>query len=77
LYLIGLNLSNLQIAPELDLNPDDALWMTTQLRSGIAANKPTVCLAGEVECDEVYVIAGHKGQPEVVKKKVEQDVAVV
>jgi hypothetical protein len=22
-----------------------------------------------VECDEAYVIAGHKGQPEVVKKK--------
>jgi len=67
LYLIGLNLSNLQIAPELDLNPDDALWMTTQLRSGIAANKPTVCLAG-VECDEVYVIAGHKGNQKSSKK---------
>ena len=26
-------------------------------------------LSGVVECDEVYVIAGHKGQPEVVKKK--------
>jgi len=46
LYLIGLNLSIFK-SPELDLNPDDALWMTTQLRSGIAANKPTVCLAGE------------------------------
>jgi transposase-like protein len=28
-----------------------------------------VILANEVECDEAYVIAGHKGQPEVVKKK--------
>ena len=26
-------------------------------------------LSNEVECDEAYVIAGHKGQPEVVKQK--------
>ena len=26
-------------------------------------------LSNEVECDEAYVIAGHKGQPEVVKIK--------
>ena len=26
-------------------------------------------LANEVECDEAYVIAGHKGQPEVVRRK--------
>jgi hypothetical protein len=50
--------------------------MTTQLRSGIVANKPAVCLEGEVEWDEVYVIAGHQGQPEEVKK-VEEGVAVV
>lgn len=77
LYLMGLNLSNLQIAQELDLNRDDVLCMTTQLRSGIVANQPAVCLSQEVECDEVYVIAGHKGQPEVVKKKGEPGVAVV
>jgi len=35
LYFIGLNLSNEQIAQELDLNPDDALKMTSQLRAGI------------------------------------------
>jgi transposase-like protein len=28
-----------------------------------------VILSNEVECDEAYVIAGHKGQPEVVKHK--------
>jgi transposase-like protein len=28
-----------------------------------------VTLSHEVECDEAYVIAGHKGQPEVVKSK--------
>lgn len=77
LYLMGLNLSNHQISQELDLNQADVQQMTTQLRSGIVANKPTISLEGEVECDEVYVIAGHKGQPEVVKKKVEQDDAVV
>ena len=26
-------------------------------------------LSGAVECDEVYVAAGHKGHPEAVKKK--------
>ena len=26
-------------------------------------------LSNEVECDEAYVVAGHKGQPEVVKQK--------
>jgi len=77
LYLMGLNLSNHQIAKELDLNQADVQQMTTQLRTGIVENKPAVSLGGEVECDEVYVIAGHKGQPEAVKKKVEQDDAVV
>src|SRR5262249_49319475 len=28
--------------------------------------KPRVTLSDEVECDEAYVLAGHKGQPEVV-----------
>jgi len=28
-----------------------------------------VTLSDEVECDEAYVIAGHKGQPDVVKSK--------
>ena len=26
-------------------------------------------LSDEVECDEAYVVAGHKGYPETVKKK--------
>jgi transposase-like protein len=74
LYLMGLNLSNNQIAKELDLNKDDVQQMASQLRTGIVENKPEEQLSGAVECDEVYVIAGHKGQPEVVKKKVERDV---
>jgi len=69
LYFMGLNLSNEQIAQELDLNPDDAQRMTSQLREGIVQRKPAVVLSGEVECDEVYVIAGHKGHPEAVRKK--------
>ncbi len=71
LYFRGLNLSHEQIAQELDLNPDDAQKMTSQLREGIVERKPEVTLTGEVECDEVSVVAGHKGHPEAVKKKPE------
>lgn len=39
LYFMGLNLSNRQIAHELNLNKDDAQAMTTQLRQGIVAKK--------------------------------------
>ncbi|HMB08240.1 MAG TPA: hypothetical protein VKP69_31480 [Isosphaeraceae bacterium] len=73
MYLMGLNLSNEQIAQELDLDPDDAQRMATQLREGIVQRKPEVVLSGEVECDKVYVIAGHKGHPEAVRKKGERD----
>ena len=69
LYLMGLNLSNEQIAEELDLNKDDVQEMTTQLRSGVVDLKPESTLQGIVECDEVYIVAGHKGHPEAVKKK--------
>jgi transposase-like protein len=69
LYVMGLNLSNHQIAKELDLNKDDVHQMTCQLRQGIVAKKPAPILAGEVECDEVYIVAGHKGKPAVVAKK--------
>jgi transposase-like protein len=31
--------------------------------------KPVVTLSNEVECDEAYGVAGHKGYPEVVKSK--------
>src|SRR3954465_8938924 len=69
LYFLGLNLSNEQIARELDLDPDDAQRMASRLRQGIVEHKPSVVLTGEVECDEVYVVAGHKGHPEAVRKK--------
>ena len=70
LYFMGLNLSSEQIAQELDLDKDDVYQMVSQLRTGIVVSKPEVTLSGEVECDEVYVTAGHKGNPEAVKKKV-------
>src|SRR3954468_17131507 len=43
--------------------------MTEQLRTGILAARPAEVLEGVVECDEVYVTAGHKGQPVAVAKK--------
>lgn len=69
LYLMGLNLSNRQIAQELDLNKDDTQQMTSQLRSGIVQKKPEVVLDEEVEMDEVYIVAGFKGQPDKVAQK--------
>jgi transposase-like protein len=68
LYFMGLNLSNRQIALELGLSPSDAQAMTERLRRGLVAKAPDVELAGEVEIDEVYVVAGHKGQPAAVAK---------
>ena len=69
LYLMGLNVSNRQIAQELGLHEDDAQRMTEQLRQGIVARQSQEPLSGEVEFDEAYVVAGHKGQPQEVKKK--------
>ena len=68
LYFMGLNLSNRQIAAELDLGASDVQAMTEQLRDGLVAKTPAVELKGEVEIDEVYVVAGHKGQPAAVAK---------
>jgi len=68
LYFMGLNLSNTQIAKELDLNKDDVQRMTGQLRTGVVERKQATVLEGPVECDEVYIVAGHKGHPSAVKK---------
>jgi transposase-like protein len=69
LYLMGLNLSNRQIAQELDLGVSDVQAMTEALRHGLAAKLPPARLEGEVEIDEVYVVAGHKGNPAAVAEK--------
>jgi len=70
LYFMGLQLSNQRIAQELDLNVGDVQAMTEQLRAGIMAARPAEVVEDVVECDEVYVTAGHKGQPAAVAKKV-------
>src|SRR5512143_2156324 len=64
-----LNLSTQQIAHELGWNKDDVQRMIEQLRDGMVARQPEPHLSGEVECDEVSVVAGHKGHPEAVKKR--------
>jgi hypothetical protein len=70
-----LNLSNLQIAAELDLAASDVPMMTEHLRSGLAVQAPPGKLEGQVEIDEVYVVAGHKGQPAEVVKRGGRDAA--
>jgi transposase-like protein len=69
LYLMGLNLSNRQIAQELDLGVSDVQAMTDALRQGLTAKLPPAMLQGEVEIDEIYVVAGHKGNPAAVAKR--------
>jgi transposase-like protein len=69
LYFLGLNLSTRQIAGELGLCRSDVHAMTERLRSGLVAKAPEVELEGEVEIDEVYLVAGHKGQPAAVAER--------
>ena len=61
LYLMGLNLSNHQVAQELDLNQADVQQMTTQLRTGIVENKPTVIHEGQYRkfCSFCYWLLPH------------------
>ncbi len=69
LYLMGLNLSNRQVAHELGLNVDDVQDMTRTLRTGVVEQSTTPQLSGTVEIDEVYLVAGHKGQHGEVQKR--------
>ena len=81
LSFMGLNLLNRQIAGqiagELGLTVSDVQVMTEQLRHCLVAKAPAVQLQGKVEpdarassgIDEVYVVAGHKGQPPAVAKR--------
>lgn len=48
LYLMGLNLSNQQIAHELELNKDDVQAMTSQLRSGVVEKKSQSALKAKL-----------------------------
>jgi transposase-like protein len=69
LYLMNLNLSNAQIGKELGLSDNDAHHMTSYLRQGVYEKRPQEILSGEVEFDELYLVAGHKGNSSAVKKK--------
>ncbi len=53
LYLMGLNLSNRQMAEELDLNESDSHAMAAALRGGIVKRRSNTRMSGVVECDEV------------------------
>ena len=75
LNFMGLNLSSRQIAGELGLAASDVQAMTEQLRQGLVTKMPAVELQGEMEIDEVYVVAGHKGQPKEVAKRGGSDAA--
>src|SRR5919199_3247315 len=69
LYFLGLNLSARRIAGELGPRRSDVQAVTERLRRGLVAKAPAVELEGEVEIDEVYVAAGHKGQPAAVAER--------
>jgi len=66
---MGLNLSNSQISRELGLCESSVFEMATTLREGVEQKAPDVKLSGVVEMDEVYIVAGHKGHPDAVKKR--------
>lgn len=66
LYLMGLNLSNRQIALELNLNKSDVQKMASLIRENFVKQRVRPKLTGEVEFDEVYVVAGHKGRPDKI-----------
>src|SRR3954462_7179556 len=66
---MGLNLSTRQIAAELGLDGSDVQATTEHLRHDLAARIAPAKLTGEVEIDEVYIVAGHKGQPAEVAKR--------
>jgi hypothetical protein len=70
---MGLNLSNRQIAQELGLGASDVQAMTEQLRQGLVARAPVARLEGTAEIVEVYIVAGHKGQPAEGEKRGGQD----
>src|SRR5713101_644561 len=69
LYFMGLTLSHHHIAAARYLPPSAGQQMTCQWLQGLITKKPTSTLRDAVECDEVSIVAGHKGQPDTVGKK--------
>jgi transposase-like protein len=68
-YLMGLNVSNAQIAQELGLCQSDCQRMSETVRLDVVERKPQARLEKVVECDEVYIVAGHKGIPKAIKNR--------
>ena len=66
---MGLNLANRQIAQERSLSVADGQALTEHLRVGLVAKTPAIVLEGTVEVDEVYVVAGDKGNRAAVAQK--------
>ena len=56
IYFMGLNLSNEQIAQELDLNRDDAHQMTNQLREEVVRRKPQLRDEAKITSPFVHLI---------------------
>ena len=65
-YFMSLNLSNEQIAAELGIRSKTVYDMTIRIRTEIMKKTPEIILDGTIEIDEAYVVAGHKGNPDVV-----------
>lgn len=57
------------------MTENDSHAMTSLLREDVYEKRPQQVLDGEIEFDELYVIAGHKGHPESVKKRDAKDAA--
>jgi hypothetical protein len=58
IYLVNLNISNAQIADNLEISESTVQQMCSVIRGGVV-KKP--------DLHETYIIAGHKGQPDKVK----------
>ena len=69
IYLLGLNVSNRQIAQEIGVSEKTAQNMADKIRAEIDKNRERPILEGNVEFDEVYIVSGHKGLPDTVKKR--------
>jgi len=74
--LLGLNLSAQQIAAELDLNKDNAASGRANCVRASWRKNPKVIFSGEVECDELYLIAG-KDQQDQVRKEAQRSLDAV
>lgn len=72
MYFMGLNLSTRQIASVpiaigIELDDKTCRSMAEQIRTSITCNQQEPVLSGKVEVDEVYIVAGHKGQAQKVE----------